>query len=278
MPTRVQQRGSTGTGTTATLAFLSNVTAGNFLAVHVASAVAAITPTDTLTHTYLAAMVETVVNTNNRTRLYFVPGCSGGANTVQVTFGSSSKWILNITEYRDVKTTSPLLHAAGATGFGTAANSGNIGPTSIADVLLLGSGTIENSAGDPIAPGTNWTEVLDTASGSNTPATGHLEERMPNATGTYNATATLTSSTNWAWQIAAFEGAAATLDQEGFRFRNDDADEDSATWSAAQDTTITLPIETPKRIRVLVNATGNPASKQFQLEVRKVGDPGWRKV
>lgn len=277
MPTRVQQRGSTGTGTTATLAFLSNVTAGNLLVVHIASAIAANTPTDTLTHTYLASQAETVVNTNNRTRLYYVPNCSAGANTVSVTFGSSSKWILNIAEYSGIKTTSPLLQVNAGTGFGTAANSGNI-TTTIADTLLLGSGTIENSAGDPIAPGTNWTEVLDTASGANTPATGHLEERMPNATGTYNATATLTSSTNWAWQIAAFEGAAASLDQEGFRFRNDDADEDSATWSAAQDTTITLPIETPKRLRVLVNATGNPTSKSLQLEYRKVGDPGWRKV
>lgn len=72
--------------------------------------------------------------------------------------------------------------------------------------------------------------------------------------------------------------AVATIDQEGYRHRNDDQDEASATWSAAQDTTVNLAPETPKRLRVLVNATGNPTSQQFQLEYRKVGDASWRTV
>lgn len=203
---QVQAVGNSGTGTTGTCAFTSNVTAGNFIVAHVSSAVAAITPTDTRGHTYLASQAESVVNTNNRTRLYYVANITGGANTVQVTFGSSSKWILNIAEYSGIKTTSPLLQVNAGTGFGTAANSGNITIT-VADTMLLGSGTIENSAGDPITPGTNWGEVLNTATGANTPATGYLEARLTSATGTYDATATLASSTNWAWQIAAFEAA-----------------------------------------------------------------------
>lgn len=61
--------------------------------------------------------------------------------------------------------------------------------------------------------------------------------------------------------------------QEGFRWRNDDGSESAATWAAAQDTNITEDKNITKRLRVLVNATGDPASTSFQLEVKKSTDP-----
>jgi len=72
--------------------------------------------------------------------------------------------------------------------------------------------------------------------------------------------------------------AALTLEQEGFRVRNDDGSEITATWQAAQDTNVNIRLDTNTRLRVLINATGNPATKQYQLEYRKVGDTVWRKV
>ncbi len=68
------------------------------------------------------------------------------------------------------------------------------------------------------------------------------------------------------------------LEQEGFRFRADDGDEDAATWLAAQDISITRATLTNTRLRVIVNATGDPGSNQYQLEYRKVGDTDWKKV
>lgn len=76
------------------------------------------------------------------------------------------------------------------------------------------------------------------------------------------------------WDI----GVTLSYEQEGFRFRNDDGDEDGATWLAAQDTTITQPILTNTRIRVLVNATGDHASQAVKLQYRKVGDTTWRTI
>lgn len=280
VPTRVQApTGTSGTGTTATCSFASNVTAGNFIAVHVSSAVAANTPTDTRGHTYVASQAETVVNASNRTRLFYVPNITGGANTVTVTFGSSSAWILNIVEYSGVKLTSPLLHINASTGFGTAASSGSV-TTTIADTLLLSSGVIENPAGDTIAAGSGWTEVLNTQRGSAVPATGHLEERMPNATGTYTGTATLASSTNWAWQIAAFEGLVVpvTLEQEGSQWRLDNGTEVTATADGAQDTDVTLAPGDVRRVRHVINVGGNPTSLQLRAEYRKVGDTNWRRI
>jgi len=87
-----------------------------------------------------------------------------------------------------------------------------------------------------------------------------------------------------AWDIGADEyvSAAATIEQEGFRFRNDDGDEDGATWKANQDTNISLAADTAARIRMLLNATGDPASIGAQLEYRYKPSGGafgsWTKV
>lgn len=69
------------------------------------------------------------------------------------------------------------------------------------------------------------------------------------------------------------------VDQEGFRWRNDDGTESTATWAAAQDTAVTKPVGQNMRVRFVVNATGDPSAAQYQIEWHKVGsaDP-WRKV
>lgn len=63
----------------------------------------------------------------------------------------------------------------------------------------------------------------------------------------------------------------ATLEQEGFRFRNDDGSETTATWKAAQDTNVKIKADTNTRLRVLLNATGDPSAQNYQLEFRESG-------
>lgn len=62
-----------------------------------------------------------------------------------------------------------------------------------------------------------------------------------------------------------------TLQQEGFRWRNDDGNETTATWAASQDANATVPVSTPVRLRVLVNGTGDPATSPYRLEYRVAG-------
>jgi hypothetical protein len=83
-----------------------------------------------------------------------------------------------------------------------------------------------------------------------------------------------------AWKIAFKSVAAggATLDQKSFRFRNDDGDEDAATWLASQGADITREKNLNTRIRMLLQSTGNPDSAQYQLEYKKSTDSIWRKV
>lgn len=77
--------------------------------------------------------------------------------------------------------------------------------------------------------------------------------------------------------------AGVTFEQEGFRWRYDDGDEDGATFSAAQDEPSAASIGITKRLRLLVDVTGNPgspAAEQFQLQYRRTGSPteDWKKV
>ena len=86
------------------------------------------------------------------------------------------------------------------------------------------------------------------------------------------------ASGDWAIGVIAFKASPPTLNQEGFRFRNDDGDEASATWLEAQDTDVTAPMDTNTRIRFIVDGTLDPASTQFQLEAKLSTDSVWWKV
>lgn len=71
-----------------------------------------------------------------------------------------------------------------------------------------------------------------------------------------------------------------TVEQEGFRWRNDDGSETTATWIASQDTNITQPTATNTRLRTILNDTsaGNQASTQYQLEYKLSSDSVYRPV
>lgn len=89
----------------------------------------------------------------------------------------------------------------------------------------------------------------------------------------------VTAPTGETYSIIALEiqgSVVAALEQEGYRFRHDDGSETTATFMAAQDTPATLAPSVTKRLRVLVNATGDPASQSFTLQYRKVGAASWR--
>jgi hypothetical protein len=131
---------------------------------------------------------------------------------------------------------------------------------------------------------TGWTTQTATTSSSSDPiAAFDRGPRSTGAQGTASVTYTGGSSTNLiAARIAIIPEPDATYEQEGFRWRDDDNNEALAAWLAAQDTNISRNLELNTRLRMLVNATGNPASQQYQLEYRQTtgsgGDGVWRKV
>ena len=65
----------------------------------------------------------------------------------------------------------------------------------------------------------------------------------------------------------------ASLEQEGFQFRNDDGSESAATDIGAQDAEyLTMPKETNTLLRYLINADGTAGAKTLQIEYTEDGD------
>lgn len=91
-----------------------------------------------------------------------------------------------------------------------------------------------------------------------------------------NATATKSGSGEWYGGILAFKSALSiTIEQEGFRFRNDDGNETTATWDGSQDTDITQPQNTTRRIRFILNTSGNANAILPKLEGKPANAANW---
>lgn len=72
----------------------------------------------------------------------------------------------------------------------------------------------------------------------------------------------------------------STVEQEGYRFRNDDGSESAASWRQSQDVVDTIGKNVNIRLRTLLNATDDPPTQQYQLEYKETGDAAaeYRKV
>lgn len=68
------------------------------------------------------------------------------------------------------------------------------------------------------------------------------------------------------------------LEQEGYRWRNDDGSETTATWKAAQDTSVTLALDARARLRFVVSANSAVAAKAYTLYYKLSTDPTWLPV
>ena len=79
------------------------------------------------------------------------------------------------------------------------------------------------------------------------------------------------------FEVTDFLEVSPTL-QEAFRWRNDDGNETTATWLAAQDTNTSLALDTSVRLRVLLDATGDPAPFPPKLYYKKTTDSTWLPV
>ena len=75
--------------------------------------------------------------------------------------------------------------------------------------------------------------------------------------------------------VTVSESGTITLTQHSFRFRNDNGDEDEATWAAALNGNFNIAPDNVIRIRFLIDAQGDNESKQFRLEYKKTTDVDW---
>jgi len=71
------------------------------------------------------------------------------------------------------------------------------------------------------------------------------------------------------------DAATATLEQEGFHFGLDDGSESAHSFVGSQDSDITTALDETRLLRVLVNATDDPASLAYTLRYQKNGSGGY---
>jgi hypothetical protein len=149
--------------------------------------------TDNAGNTYSPAAPTTRSSVNSQA-IYYAKNIVGGPTTVTVTFNTSTPYVdIRIAEYSGLSRTNPLDVSASAAGSASLANSGSVTTTSASE-LLLGAGT---TTGAFTSAGSGYTLRVITQ-----PDADICEDRIVTATGTYNATASVSGT--WVMQLVTF--------------------------------------------------------------------------
>ena len=200
-PTFVQVKSATLTsGASEAITFTAAQTSGNLNVVAVmwgdtTSTVSSVT--DSKGNIYALAVGPTKAS-GLTSAIYYAKNIASGSNTVTVKFNQTASYPnVNVLEYRGLDTANPLDVRAPATGSGTTANSGSATTTS-ANELIVGAG---NPTSVFKSPGSGFTSRVINAFG------GISEDKVVSSTGSYNATATLSSGT-WVMQMATFRASS----------------------------------------------------------------------
>ena len=198
------------TVTTATVPFLSAQTAGDLNVVVVGwnDATAAVsTVTDTVGNVYVRAVGPTVQAGLGTQSIYYaanIGAAAAGANTVTVTFNIGAVHPdVRIAEYRGLAVTNPVdVVATGQGASGTTSSTSSVTTTNANDVLV-GANLVGNIT---TGPGTSFTTRL-----ISNPDSDIIEDRVVSTTGSYNASAAI-SSGPWIMQMVAFKGQGSAPD------------------------------------------------------------------
>ena len=189
-------------GATTIAAPAANHTTGNLLVVFVGLRDTSVTVSsiaDTAGNTY--TYVTRIAGTSSAIECWYAKNITGNANNVVTATFSASVYYRTITvnQYSGCDTSAPLDQYNTGTGYDTAPTTGNITTTVADEVLVAG---VRLLASRIITAGTNYTKRVDTSSW------GASEDRIVSATGTYNATFSLSDVTYWATIVASFKAVA----------------------------------------------------------------------
>lgn len=200
-----------------TLAFPSNVTAGNMLHVAVVTfqstaGTTITTPTDTLGHTYVATSAQqNGPGDFVHLRDFYVLNCSGGANTVTLDISGAGNGEISvvISEWSGVVTSSAISGTPQVgSGFGADVSSGNTTPAEN-NCLLIGC---MHLGGSPITitEEAGWTLVQKYEGGSNT-VTLAVEFKLQTSAVAEDADWTSSVANDWLARVAAFKPAVTAI-------------------------------------------------------------------
>src|SRR5262249_37445732 len=202
--TLVQHAGVDAGGTSAPLAFASNNTAGNFIAVAVRAFTTnqTITVTDSRGNTYQQA-VKFNNGTDDTVGVYFAQNIGAGANTVTVSLSASASLRFAIFEYSGIASANALDVTATNTSTSASPTSGAATTTTSGDLLL---GVFSTQSLRTFTAGSGYT-IREAVSAA--PSTALMvEDIVQGAAGSTSATATVDSSDLWGAALVAFKPAS----------------------------------------------------------------------
>ncbi len=160
--------------------------------------------TDTKGNTYIRAVGPTVQSGTASQSIYYaknIAAAAAGANTVTVTFATAAiSADIRVLEYAGADPSNPVDVTAASSGNSATSSSGTATTTNATD-LILGANLVQTSVS---GPGSGFTGRLLT-----TPDGDIVEDQMASATGSYSATAPLSSAGPWIMQIVALRTASS---------------------------------------------------------------------
>jgi chitodextrinase len=200
-----------GNTTASTLAFPSNTSAGNFVAVVIRAGQSGqtLSVTDTRGNTYRKAVQLNETTDSATLAIYYAENISGGATSIAVADSISGGTLrFAIFEYTGLALSNSL--DGTATGEGT-----NATPTTGAVTLAAGDLVLGGlSAADQrtFTAGSGWALEESIPAAPNTKLA--VEDQIKSTAGSLSATATLSSSDPWAAVVAGFRAAPAAGDTQ----------------------------------------------------------------
>lgn len=274
-------QGTTGSGSSvACTAFATNPQNGDsiyvWMSTFITGGVTHQAPTDTFSNTYTQiGTTQAGASGNFHLSLWLATNITGGSSFVVT--GHVSLIGTTITVIATCLDTNVAYNGdtAAATATSTNPASGTTSPApSVASYFT--AATSKGATAIPTA-GSGWQFFTNSTQTDNVSFQDlYVEESITNSSSAMNGQFTCASE-NWVARAASFAPAVTlALEQEGFRWRNDDGSETTATWKAAQDTNVTVVPDQTTRLRMIVNTTGDAPSTRYKLQYRKVGAASWR--
>jgi fibronectin type 3 domain-containing protein len=194
--------------TTVTISFTNAQAAGDLNVVVVGwndTTAAVSTVTDTSGNSYALAVGPTAFSGYLTQSIYYaknIVAAAAGANVVTVTFSPAASYPdIRILEYSGADPNNPVDVTAAGSGSSSTSSSGSATTTNATD-LIFGANIVYTLT---TGPGSGFTQRLLTPEGD------IVEDEMVTATGSYSASAPLSSSGPWVMEMVAFRTPAATV-------------------------------------------------------------------
>lgn len=140
-------------------------------------------------------------------------------------------------------------------------------------VLLIESDWLAASGGQTLTTGSGTSTLRDNTNVS-TQYTAVFGDWVGTSATTASYGSTSYSGRRCATAAIVIGASTFSLDQDAFRWGNDDGSESAHTWAAAEDTNLTAALGS-KLLRLQIEATGDPSAEAFSLRYQKNGAGGY---